>query len=83
MLGHIPVVRLRSERGLVLQVPQQAAWKHLWLECAFTMDLEFEDVSTFGKASSLLCPPAGSTALSGRAQAMGDMLCSETCLQAL
>ena len=82
VLAHIPVVRLRTERGLVLHVPKQAAWKHLWLECSSTMDLEFEDVSTFGKASSLLCPSAGVTALSGRVLAQGDMLCSRTCLQA-
>ena len=61
--GHIPVVRLKSERGLVLQVPKQAAWKHLWLERALAMDLEFEDISTFGKASSLVCAFAGMTTL--------------------
>ena len=65
-LGHIPVVRLKSERGLTLWVPKQASWKYLSLECKLTMDLDFEDISTFGKACSLLRPSAGATALSGQ-----------------
>ena len=52
VVGHIPVVRLKTQRNLALQVPKQASWKHLWLECKRTMDLEFEDISTFGKARS-------------------------------
>ena len=63
--AHIPVVRLKSERGMALQVPRQAAWKHLSLECALTMDLKFEDINTFGKACSSLCASARMTALSG------------------
>ncbi|CAK0783485.1 hypothetical protein CVIRNUC_006684 [Coccomyxa viridis] len=48
-LGHIRVVRLKSERGLTLWVPKQASWGYLSLECKLTMDLDFEDISTFGK----------------------------------
>ena len=54
-LAHIPVVRLKSDRGMAVRVPKQAAWKQLSLECALTMDLEFEDINTFGKARSSLC----------------------------
>lgn len=65
VLAHIPVVRLKSERGMALRVPRQASWKHLSLECALTMDLDFEDIHTFGKARSSLCASARMTALSG------------------
>ena len=82
MLGHIPVVRLKSERGMVLKVPKQASWKHMWLECKLTMDLEFEDINTFGKVCSLLRLSAGLTVLSGHARFLGDLLCNRKCLQA-
>ena len=75
-LGHIPVVRLKSERGLTLWVPKQASWKYLSLECKLTMDLDFEDISTFGKACSLLRPSAGATALSGQTLTLVMMLCN-------
>ena len=81
-LGHIPIVRLKSERGLVLRVPKQASWKHLWLECRLTMDLEFEEINTFGKVCSLLCLSARRTALSAQARFLGDPFCNMTCLQA-
>ena len=75
-LGHIRVVRLKSERGLTLWVPKQASWGYLSLECKLTMDLDFEDISTFGKACSLLRPSAGAIALSGQTQTLVIMLCN-------
>ena len=58
VLAHIPIVRLKSNRGMALRVPKQAAWKHLSLECALVMFLEFEDINTFGKARSPSCASA-------------------------
>ncbi|CAL5220603.1 g2644 [Coccomyxa viridis] len=48
-VAHIPVVRLRSNSTMYLTVPEEIKWKHLCLECYSMMDIEFEDVTTFGK----------------------------------
>ena len=36
---------------MYLTVPEEIKWKHLCLECYSMMDIEFEDVTTFGKVS--------------------------------
>ena len=50
-IAHIPVIRLRSNSAMYLTVPEEAEWEHLCLECYSIMDLEFEDVTSFGKVS--------------------------------
>ena len=52
-MAHIPVVRLRCTSTMYLSVPKQSKWEHLWLECSSIMDLDFEDVTTFGKVRTM------------------------------
>ena len=51
-VAHIPVVRLKSSGAMQVTMPRQAKWKHLWLECTGILDIQFEDVTTFGKVTS-------------------------------
>ena len=48
------MVRLKSFKAMHLTVPKAAKWEHLWLECNGFLDLRFEDVTTFGKVSSIV-----------------------------
>ena len=54
-IAHIPVVRLRSEQGMMyIIMPIVALWRYLWLE-APSINCKFRDFTRSG-VSQMLCP---------------------------